>query len=183
MAETTSKNKKLLLHLCCATCGAYVSYLLKKDFELVLFYSNSNIFPKEEYEKRLVDVEKIAKDFDLELIVEKYDHYDWLSYIEGLEKEVEKGERCFSCYQYRMEKLVATAHKNEMDMFATTLSVSPYKVYKYVHEIGVKMVEKYGIEFFDQDFKKNDGFLNANKMSKEMGFYRQKYCGCEFSKR
>ena len=39
------------------------------------------------------------------------------------------------------------------------------------------------LEYLPLDFKKKDGFLKTNKLSKELGIYRQNYCGCEYSKR
>ena len=40
---------------------------------------------------------------------------------------------------------------------------------------------EYGIEFFYEDFR--PGWPQTHEMSREMGLYRQKYCGCVFSER
>lgn len=181
--ETTTQKNKLLLHICCAGCGAYVSRLLKENFQVSLFFYNSNIFPQTEYDKRREEVEMIAKKYKLDLLVKEYNHADWLKYIKGLENEAEKGQRCFACYKYRMTALAEMARDNDFDYFSTTLSVSPYKVYRYIKEIGDKLASEYNLQFHDQDYKKQDGALRSAKLSKELGLYRQNYCGCEFSYR
>ncbi|MBQ9694534.1 MAG: epoxyqueuosine reductase QueH, partial [Kiritimatiellae bacterium] len=38
-----------------------------------------------------------------------------------------------------------------------------------------------GDRFISYDFKKQDGFLKANRRAAELGLYRQIYCGCEYS--
>ena len=52
--------KKLLLHTCCACCSTEVIERLKKDYDITLFFSNSNIYPFDEYEKRLEEAKKIV---------------------------------------------------------------------------------------------------------------------------
>ncbi len=172
---------KLLLHICCAGCGAFVSSLLLEQFELVLFYFNPNILSLDEFKKREVEVVRIAKFNKLELIIEEYNHQNWLKEVSGLEKEPEKGTRCYKCYQYRMERVATIAKKNNFDYFSTTLSLSPHKVYKYIKEIGEAVSCKYNIKFYEQDFKKNDGFKKSVLLANELNIYRQNYCGCEFS--
>ena len=44
--------------------------------------------------------------------------------------------------------------------------------------MGLNISEK----FLPIDFKKKDGFLKTNKISKELNLYRQNYCGCVFAK-
>ncbi len=176
-------NNRLLLHICCAGCGAFVSQELKKDYNLTLYYYNPNIYPESEYKKRETEVKRIAKKYKLPLIIEDYRHDKWLDSIKGLENEPEKGKRCYQCYEYRMRKLVQKAKELKFDFFSTTLSVSPFKVYKYIKEIGDKLSIEYSLSFHDQDYKKKEGFKKAAILSKELNLYRQNYCGCEFSRR
>ncbi len=183
--EGTSRpesKKKMLLHICCAGCGVYVSQVLKEDYDLSLFFYNPSIYPKEEYLKREEEVKKLADRFNLKLIVGDYDHGAWLKKVRGLEKEKEKGARCMICYFDRMEKTVLYAQENNFDIFTTTLTVSPHKLAKNILRIGDNLSKKYNIEFLAQDFKKKDGFKKASALSKELGLYRQNYCGCEFSR-
>lgn len=174
---------KLLLHVCCATCGAYVSQLLSKEFEVTLYYYNPNIFPKQELDKRLIEVKKISKTFGFPLIVDKYDHRRWLKAVKGHEKDPEKGQRCCICYQFRLDQVFKQAQKHKFNYVATTLSVSPHKLAKVINQQGKDLEKKIGIKFLDRDFKKQDGFKKSMELSKKFNFYRQDYCGCEFSRR
>lgn len=174
---------KLLLHICCAGCGAYVVQVLKKDYEVVLYFYNPNIYPESEYEKRLVEAKKIAAEYGLKLILEKYDHRAWLNKIKGQEKDPERGERCWICYRDRLEKTAKIAREKGFAFFTTTLTISPHKDAKKISQLGREMENKYKVKFLDRDLKKQDGFKKSTYLGKELGLYRQNYCGCEFSQR
>ncbi len=174
---------KLLLHVCCASCGVYVAQILKKDYEVVLYFYNPNIYPESEYKKRLGEVKEIAKMFGIKLITEKYNHEEWLKKIKGRERDPERGERCRICYQDRLENTAKAAGAKGFDFFTTTLTISPYKDAKIISQLGQKLAKKYKIKFLDKDFKKQDGFKKSVCLCREFGLYRQNYCGCEFSKR
>ncbi len=174
---------RLLLHICCISCGAYVSRILRRDYDLALFFYNPNIYPKSEYEKRLKTVNEIAKKEDLNIIFGEYDHEKWLAMVKGLENEPERGIRCKICYADRLSNCVKCAKKNKFDYFTTTLTISPHKDAKIILELGSMLSEQYGIKFLEKDFKKKDGFKKSVKLSCELNLYRQNYCGCEFSKR
>jgi epoxyqueuosine reductase len=177
------KKPKLLLHICCAGCGIYVSKELKKDYKVSLYFYNPNIFPKKEYEIREKEAVKIAKTNKIKLYKEEYNHKNWLKLIKGREKDKEKGKRCEICYKDRLEKTAFFAEKNNFDFFTTTLTVSPHKDAVKIIKIGKKLGKKYGVIFLDKDFKKKDGFKKASALSKKLNLYRQNYCGCEFSKK
>lgn len=174
---------RLLLHICCAGCGVYISKLMKKEYETALFYCNPNIFPQDEYDSRLKEAKKVAKKFGLPLVVGKYNHDDWLRNIKGHETDPEKGGRCKICYRVRLEETARMAKEKKFACFTTTLSASPHKDAQAINAIGKELSERYGVEFLEKDFKKRDGFKKSSEMSKELGLYRQNYCGCEFSKR
>ena len=198
---------KLLLHICCAGCGVYVAQVLKKDYDAVLYFYNPNIYPESEYEKRLTEAKKIAAEYGLKIIFEKYDHGAWLKKIKGQEKEPERGERCWICYQDRLERTAKIAQEKGFTCFTTTLTISPHKDAKIISQLGQKMEKKYkvnpvrnssgafppekeqrgiisnGARFLDKDFKKQDGFKKSMCLAKELDLYRQNYCGCEFSQR
>jgi len=177
----TNKKPRLLLHICCIGCGAYIAEELKKNYDIILYFFNPNIFPKEEYERRLEETKKIANKFRLELIIGEYGYEKWLKIVKGLEKEPEGGKRCRACYQYRLKEAAKKAKENNCQIFATTLSISPHKDTRVINEVGSELVSKYGIKFLDKDFKKDDGFKKSCCLSKELRLYRQNYCGCEFS--
>ncbi|MDD4332889.1 MAG: epoxyqueuosine reductase QueH [Patescibacteria group bacterium] len=177
------QKPKLLLHICCVGCGVYISQILKNDFRVSLYFYNPNIFPKEEYDRRLIEAEKIAKKFKLKLIVEKYDHDFWLEKVRGREADRERGERCLICYEERLRRTAQKAKELNFDFFSTTLTMSPHKDAKAISDLGRVMEKKFGIKFLDRDFKKQDGFKKSSELSRQLGLYRQNYCGCEFSRK
>ena len=93
----------------------------------------------------------------------------------------EGGERCFKCYELRLEEAAKIAQEGEFDYFTTTLSISPMKNAEKLNEIGNKVGAKYGVSYLQSDFKKKNGYKRSIELSKEFGLYRQDYCGCEFS--
>jgi hypothetical protein len=172
---------KLLLHICCVGCGVYVSQILKQDYDVRLFFYNPNIWPAAEYEKRLKETKKIAEGFKLELIAGEYDHDKWLEAVRGYENDPERGERCLVCYKFRLDAAAIMAKKLNCSYLTTTLTTSPHKNAVAINEIGAQAAAVSGIKFINQDFKKQDGFKKSSAMSRELGLYRQNYCGCEFS--
>lgn len=173
-----SNSSGLLLHICCAPCGGGCvarPEMISPDREVTLFYSNSNLDSIEEFEKRLAPVKFLADFFHLKLIVDPYDHEKWLDAVRGLEDEPECGKRCRKCFEFNLKRTKMAA-KNMG--FATTLTVSPRKSSTVIFEIGSQW------ENFEKiDFKKKNGYLTGRNFALEHGFYRQNYCGCEFSRR
>jgi hypothetical protein len=176
-------KQKLLLHICCVGCGVYVSQILKQDYDVILFFYNPNIWPKEEYEKRMEEAEKISKQFNLELIKGEHEHDKWLEAVRGHEADPEKGERCLICYEFRLQAAAAMAKKLNCDYLTTTLTTSPHKNAVAINEIGKKLAAENSLKFLSQDFKKQDGFKKSAALARELNLYRQNYCGCEFSRR
>ena len=90
---------KILLHACCAPCSsAIVEYMMQNGMQPVIFYSNSNIYPREEYDHRLNECIRYAKKWGVEIVDDVYDHADWGKCAVGLEKEPERGGRCLQCF-------------------------------------------------------------------------------------
>lgn len=174
---------KLLLHICCVGCGTFVSRLLSKDFRVTLYFYNPNIFPKKEYDLRLAETKKIAKKFGFKFVVGEYVHKEWLNAIGGHEQDAERGERCLICYRDRLDHTAKFAQGFGFSHFASTLTVSPHKLAREINAIGEELALKYDVKFLNRDFKKHDGFKKAAAITKELGLYRQNYCGCEFSRR
>jgi len=178
-----SNKPKLLLHICCVGCGIYVSQILKQDYKVILFFYNPNIWPEEEYKKRITEAEKIAKQFNLELIKGEYEHDKWLKEVRGHEADPERGERCLICYKFRLKAVAEMAQKLNCDYLTTTLTTSPHKNAAAINEIGQELAIENDLKFLSQDFKKQDGFKKSAALAKELKLYRQNYCGCEFSVR
>ncbi|MDI6654373.1 MAG: epoxyqueuosine reductase QueH [Candidatus Hydrothermarchaeota archaeon] len=169
---------KLLLHVCCAPCSTHVIETLKEDFDIVAYFYNPNIHPIDEYKLRLENLKKL----DVKSIEGKYDVDAWFRATRGYENEPEGGRRCELCYRLRMGETAMFAKDNGYNYFATTLTTSPYKNARVINEIGKKLSKKYGVKFYSADFKERNGFKKSVELSKKYELYRQRYCGCVFSK-
>ena len=183
--QKEEKVPKLLLHSCCAPCSSYVLEYLSNYFEITVFYYNPNIFPENEYTKRILEQQMLIHDmktkYPISFIAGNYDRESFFEIARGIEHLKEGGERCFKCYELRLEESAKIAKKIESDYFTTTLSISPMKNADKLNEIGMKIGKKYGVEYLQSDFKKKNGYKRSIELSKEYGLYRQDYCGCEFS--
>lgn len=181
--EKTEQGTKLLLHSCCAPCSSACLLRLKEKFKITVFYYNPNIDDSAEYEKRKAEQIRFLQDTGWADILDvDYENEEFERIAKGLEEEPERGKRCYLCYGLRLEKTAKAAKGNGFPLFATTLSVSPYKNAAWLNELGEKYGEKYGVEFLPSDFKKQGGYLASQNLSREYGLYRQDYCGCRFSK-
>jgi predicted adenine nucleotide alpha hydrolase (AANH) superfamily ATPase len=154
---------------------------LSAGYDLELFFSNSNIYPNAEYKKRLREVKKLAKRFNLKVKIDPYRHQEWKKAIAGHENDPEGGERCELCFIHRLKKTADMAKKSGFSAFTSTLSISPHKSTDMINRSGREAGEKLGIQYLEYDFKEQNGFSRSVELSKEYGLYRQKYCGCEFS--
>lgn len=178
---------RLLLHSCCAPCSSYVLEYLSEYFSITVFYYNPNIFPAEEYEKRVKEqealIEKLPAKHRISFLEGPYEQERFYEMAKGLEREPEGGERCFRCYRLRLLEAVQMARAGGFDYFTTTLSISPLKNVHKLNEIGEKLAREYGVAYLNSDFKKRDGYKRSIELSKEYGLYRQDYCGCVYSLR
>jgi predicted adenine nucleotide alpha hydrolase (AANH) superfamily ATPase len=171
----------LLLHVCCATCAAYVLELLRADYDVTAYYYNPNIYPDNEYQVRFSEVQKYCAAHHISFIQEKPNRDTWFEKTTGHEKDPERGNRCTICYEMRMRKTAVYAHEQGFDVFGTDLSISPHKDAKRLNQIGNALALEYGIQYLEADFKKRDGFKKAMEVSRKQNFYRQDYCGCMYS--
>lgn len=184
----------LFLHACCAPCSSYCLEYLAQYFAITVFYYNPNISPKEEYEKRVAELDGLIGrqrellrnaqvKYPIHFLEGRYDPERFYEMAKGMEELPEGGERCFACYELRLREAAEEAKKGGFDYFTTTLSISPHKNAQKLNEIGKALGEEYGIAYLPSDFKKKNGYRRSCELSDEFGLYRQDYCGCVFSKR
>lgn len=185
--EKRENRPKLLLHACCAPCSSYCLEYLSKYFSITVFFYNPNIFPEEEYQKRVEEMKRLISEMNLDNPVDfiegNYDPKGFFDMAKGLEKVPEGGKRCFKCYQMRMEETAKLAKKYEFDYFTTTLSISPLKNAAKINEIGEELAGIYEVTHLPSDFKKKNGYKRSIELSAEYHLYRQNYCGCVYSRR
>lgn len=176
----------LLLHSCCAPCSSYTIEYLSDYFSITVLYYNPNISPKEEYEKRKAEQIRLINSLPVKNKVSfmdcDYNFNEFFEIAKGYEHCIEGGERCFRCYQLRLDKTAHLAKENSFDYFCTTLSISPLKNAQKINEIGFLLSEKYGVSWLPSDFKKREGYKRSIELSREYDLYRQNFCGCVYSK-
>ena len=179
----------LLLHTCCAPCALPIlEYLIKekKTKDIVLYFYNPNIFPEQEYIKRLKEVKKISKIYNLKLIISKYEHQKWLDYLyqslyHPLESYPENNERCLKCFTFRINQTVKYAKENNICDFATTLSVNRFKDTKFINSYSSKKAKELNLNYIKFNLEPFKAHQLEVELVKKYNLYSQKYCGCEFS--
>lgn len=173
-------NVKLLLHTCCAPCLEYPSEVLfKENQEYTAYFFNPNIHPEWEYQRRKKTLIELSKNKNINVMFSDVSEdlkYLRVNCFEKLWKKHPVDKRCEMCYRIRLEKTAKIAKEEGYDMFSTTLLGSIYQNYDLICKIGYEMGQKYGVEFFEKDFR--EGFRKGQQIAKDEGLYRQKYCGC-----
>ncbi len=182
----SKEGSSLLLHACCAPCSSAVLKRLASHFTISILYYNPNITEEKEYQKRLDElknfISKLTFKYPINIIDSRYEPKEFFQIAKGLEKEKERGKRCYKCYELRLEETAKVAKEKNFDFFATTLTLSPYKMTSWLNEIGENLSEKYQANYLYSDFKKKNGYKRSIELSKEYNLYRQDYCGCIYSK-
>ncbi len=174
---------RVLLHICCAPDATTAYKRLSKVHEVVGYFFNPNIQPYREYEKRRNALEKLSRAWDFNVIYPDYDPEPWFRSIKGLEELPEGSMRCKACMAFRLKHTAESAKELNFDAFATSLTTSPHKDVEFINDIGAKIAKHVGVEYIPSIFRKKDGFLESVHDSRELGLYRQNYCGCIFSLR
>ncbi len=173
-----------MLHACCGICSGYpISLLQDMGYSVVVYFYNPNIFPEEEYNIRLEAEKILCKHFGCELIIGNYEPQVYYDCVKGLENEPEKGLRCDKCFELRLSNAAKKAKELGIDIFTTSMVISPHKNYEKLTKIGEQIAKEYGLEYLSTNFRKQDGFLKTNQISKALNLYRQNYCGCKFALR
>lgn len=179
-------RKSLLLHVCCGPCSSNVIKELSDYFDITIFYSNSNIYPEEEYIRRRDELLKFIPEFNknnnrhITVIEDDYDLAAYTKKLEPLKDTGEKGARCYLCYSMRMKKAHDYALTHHFDYWTTVLSVSPHKISRWINEIGLSYHDD-TLKFLVSDFKKRNGYLKSTQTAAAYHMYRQSYCGCVYS--
>lgn len=147
LSKTKTKKTTLLLHACCGPCSSYVIEYLATFFDITILYYNPNIYPEEEYFRRLNELKNLLPRFpqaiknNVKLVEQNYDQNEFYNAIKikeepELANEAEKGERCLRCYELRLKRAFAYACEHNFDYFCTTLSISPFKDAEKINKIG-----------------------------------------------
>jgi epoxyqueuosine reductase len=174
--------KNLLLHICCGPCATTTIEQLLPFYNITGYYFNPNIWPESEYIQRLTSARKTCAFFEIPLIEGEYNRKLFIDNTTGLKNEPENGKRCDICFTMRLSETARKAKEGSFDSFTSTLTAGPMKKAAQINPIGKKEAEKHEIEFIEGDWKKKDGYKRAIEISRQLGLYRQNFCGCGLGK-
>jgi len=169
---------KVLLHICCGPCAIYPVQALKNaGHEVQGFFYNPNIHPYQEFARRLAALEAYLERCPLIM------HWDRSYDLEKFLRQVvfREAERCRFCYRLRLEMTGQQAREIGADAFTSTLLYSKFQNHELIHQLGQQVAHEVGVPFYYEDFRL--GWQEGVAASKEMGLYRQPYCGCIYSER
>lgn len=180
-----TNTDSVVLHSCCAPCSTgLIDYLIEQKLTPIIFYYNPNIFPQKEYEIRKAENKRYAESLGLSFIDADYDHKKWQELTFALRNEPERGQRCSLCFEERLTVTARFAYENGHSLFATTLATSRWKNLEQINQAGALAAEQFdGVTFWANNWRKNGLAERQAQISKEFDFYRQQYCGCEYSLR
>lgn len=176
--QNALEPKRLLLHACCGPCSLEpVRVLRERGIEPVIFYSNSNIAPADEYDHRRDTIRDWCAANEVEFIEDDYVNSEWIAAAKGKQKP----ERCRACYAMRLAHSAEFAKANGFDALGTTLTISPYQYTEIIAEELAIACAAAGIDSFFEDY--SCFYQQAQNRAKVEGLYRQNYCGCLPSKK
>lgn len=183
-----NEKPSLLLHSCCAPCATFPLLKLVETFDVTIYFNNDNIYPQEEYTKRLDELKHYLEVFNSEnnqhvqLIVTPYDGKNYLDKISIRKDDHEGHARCRYCFYLRLNDAFAYANSHGYKYFTTVMTISRQKDTYAINRIGKVLQNRYkSTIFLFHNFKKNGGGEIGLKLAKKYNLYQQLYCGCYYS--
>ena len=199
-------HNKILLHACCAPCsGAVLECLVQNGLKPLVFFSNSNIVPTEEYDLRRRELERYCRSLGVPMVEDEYNHRKWLDFVladKSLANAPERGPRCLNCFKFRLLRAARYAAENGFPVLTTTLASSRWKSLEQVDAAGrwacatpvptlspspggaggLEMVPPEDrVLWWNQNWRRGGLQPRRSQIICEQGFYNQNWCGCEFS--
>lgn len=180
--EHPEEKPSLLLHCCCAPCASYVLEYLSEYFRISTLFCDINIKPKIEFDKRADELRRLLamKEYKFveQSIFSDWDENRFDQIVVDVPFDNEGGNRCTTCFAFRLNETASKAVGGHFSFFATTLTVSPHKNAKKINLLGENLSKSQGINYLISDFKKRNGYQRTVELSKKYELYRQAYCGC-----
>ena len=169
--------KRLVLHICCGPCAIVpLRRLTEQGVEVTGLFYNPNIQPLQEYLRRREGALEVAERFGIRLICKDAD-YDPQSFLRRM--AFREAQRCFLCYQLRLERTAAIARKGRFDAFSSTLLYSKRQKHAAIAQTGHETAGDGACRFWYADYR--TGWQEGIQTSQAWGIYRQAYCGCIYS--
>ena len=113
-------------------------------------------------------------DHSLDGLAPAVDPVRWMRFMHGREYE-----RCALCWSLRLHKTAQMAVDLGFSAFTSTLLYSRYQRHDVLREQGKALARANNLHFVYHDFR--EFWQRGIDRSKEMGIYRQQYCGCLYS--
>jgi len=177
--KETTFFMRILLHTCCAPCLVHpLDDLRSEGHEVTALFLNPNIHPYAEFLRRLDAFAEYSRRRDVAVLEDgqQWEMEDWLR-----EVVFRESQRCRICFTMRLERTAEIAAKKGFEVFSTTLLYSRFQKHDLLKTVAEAVSERYSIPFFYRDWRK--GWNEGVKKYRELGLYRQKYCGCIYSEK
>jgi predicted adenine nucleotide alpha hydrolase (AANH) superfamily ATPase len=169
---------KALLHICCANCAIYpINNMREEGLEVMGFFYRHNIHPYTECLRRQEALEAYAEKIKLKVIYQE--GYDLEGFIQNV--AFRESERCNYCYHDRLRSTALLAKRGKFDYFSSTLLYSKHQQHELIRSMGESIGKSVGVPFLYRDYR--EGWKEGIECSKQMGLYRQQYCGCIYSEK
>lgn len=170
---------RLLLHACCAPCSLEPVRLLEEEgFAPTICWTNPNIQPVAEHDRRLEELRRWCAAAGLSLIEAGCDRARWEAGVAPIGARARE-RRCRACYALRLSEACRVAEAHGFTHIATTLAVSPYQLFDTCNDVLEKLSAARGLIPVIRDWR--PWYPEATRRSRDLGMYRQNYCGCRFS--
>ena len=200
---------RIFVHVCCGPCAISVlEYLEGEGHEVTGFFFNPNIMPLAEYMRRREGAVEVHAKLGLPLVLADTLPVDEQKRLWGAHWAVEEGEtqqakrlsplppaahpvgwlrmmhlrehaRCDLCWWLRLGATAMMAKKLGFAAITSTLLYSRFQNHERIKEQSGLLSGNAGLDFFYYDFRKL--WQHGIERSKELGIYRQQYCGCVYS--
>lgn len=172
--------EKVAVHVCCGPCAIEPTrVLIEQGWEPTYLYHNPNIHPVAEYEARREVAKNYASNQGIAWVELDYNPALWIQAVASHCDAASSGGRCRACYEARLTPVVKWAKEQGYQGFATTLTVSPYQDQSVLADVAQTIADTYGVPYVGSDYSNFYG--EATRISRELGMYRQNYCGCLLS--
>ncbi|MDR1308749.1 MAG: epoxyqueuosine reductase QueH [Deltaproteobacteria bacterium] len=178
----------LLVHVCCAPCAVYpLKLILGRDpgLRVLPWFYNPNIQPLEEFRRRRDALAFLAfmmpsmvPALARPLEVDFSPPYNPGRFLAAAALDPAEPARCLACYGIRLDMAARTAVERGLGAFTTTLLYSRRQRHELIREAGLKAAQEHGVAFFYEDFR--NGWQEGLEMSRRLGLYRQRWCGCVY---
>ena len=175
----------VLLHACCAPCSsAIVECMLRNGMKPTVYFSNSNIYPQQEFDIRKHELMRFLEAQQVPYVEDEYDHEEWLATIVGIGEGTGAGKPLLgvfpissdSCCQVCPGTWIPSAYHH-----AGFIEMEEHQADRCRRTYCGKGCPD--VEWWDMNWRKGGLQNRRGELLKQNEFYNQLYCGCEFSMR